>query len=127
MASQMLAELDMCDCGLHGCVVLSDGTRSEEFSSKEKASFVIAVLEEKGSISLGEAEFLRAWVEQLPKLPHGYLDMRFTQLFTCRGVAEIFVQRKGESPEDFLIRVVEDALDDDASYEGGERKTITIH
>ena len=56
----LCARLVLCDtCGLHGYIVFSDGSKSEEFYFKEDVENAIVKAYVSGKVNAEEAKFLR--------------------------------------------------------------------
>lgn len=55
-----IAHLSLCKrCGMHGCIVFADGTRSDMFASVEMALEQVMVALSQGKIMPPEADYLR--------------------------------------------------------------------
>lgn len=104
MAILIPAYLKLCECGRHGHFVLSNGTRSQEFCSREAAREELENQKEAGQVTTEEVVFLRDSINKADRLVASDADANSLTLFACHLANEaVDAEEDNDLPPQYTV------------------------
>ena len=91
------AWFDLCNCGGHGRIVLSDGSKSDEFCSKQSGTQIVQNLHSEGKLTRHEVLFLKGEINK-SRLPKETYQSDFRSYATTEIFNEHRNSKKGPTP-----------------------------